>query len=292
MYFNPLTPCGVRLNCVFCRRFPRISIHSPRVGWDLRLSTNTTHIRPFQSTHPVWGETKPLNQAQDTIDISIHSPRVGWDARLNTKYIAYIIISIHSPRVGWDRLARGQAMLRPSYFNPLTPCGVRLRNRQVNQLWGIISIHSPRVGWDLKHKFCTYPHNNISIHSPRVGWDPACHNSCATYQAWFQSTHPVWGETPWHRSRQTRLYYFNPLTPCGVRRHSNGYAWDVPNFNPLTPCGVRRFAKILPCFASGYFNPLTPCGVRLGFQGLLYMDTYISIHSPRVGWDPNLIFLL
>ena len=100
----------------------------------------------------------------------------------------------------------------------------------------------------------------------------------------FQSTHPVWGET--YRSIQypIRRFYFNPLTPCGVRPcvekispvpvgfQSTHPVWGETikfagmtgkpaDFNPLTPCGVR-LQKIQRKHAHFYFNPLTPCGVR------------------------------
>ncbi len=83
-------------------------------------------------------------------------------------------------------------------------------------------------------------------------------------------------------------HYFNPRTPCGVRRvqHTRS-AQNICYFNPRTPCGVRlgpRYMRVRLCrlFQSThsvwsatprwrrkicpvaqYFNPRTPCGVRL-----------------------------
>ena len=85
------------------------------------------------------------------------------------------------------------------------------------------------------------------------------------------------------RSRYLKLY-FNPRTPCGVRRlKSSGVPLpklfqsthplrgaterrrqqhhDPRYFNPRTPCGVRRAGNKC-CCARRYFNPRTPCGVR------------------------------
>ena len=125
-----------------------------------------------------------------------------------------------------------------------------------------ISIHAPRVGCDGLESRRLSPPIPISIHAPRVGCD--LHSQVVkAINEQFQSTHPVWGAT---KSTCRHLFlspYFNPRTPCGVRRSSmladmgsgkisihaprvgcdigstrNGF-WGV-NFNPRTPCGVRQ----------------------------------------------------
>ena len=55
-----------------------ISIHPPRVGWDL-----------------LWCLKNAI------VHISIHPPRVGWDG-LSPPSKTKTPISIHPPRVGWD----------------------------------------------------------------------------------------------------------------------------------------------------------------------------------------------
>ena len=57
-----------------------ISIHTPRVGRDLKL------VFPFargifQSTRPVWGVTVGNRNAPIPLHISIHTPRVGRDSK-------------------------------------------------------------------------------------------------------------------------------------------------------------------------------------------------------------------
>ena len=124
--FNPPTPCGVGLMDVYglnvllafqsthpvwggtrlnerIDRLLEISIHPPRVGWDIH--TKEEAERYF---------------------ISIHPPRVGWDAAITlclsssvyfnpptpcgvgrplmSKMPEMYAISIHPPRVGWDVL--------------------------------------------------------------------------------------------------------------------------------------------------------------------------------------------
>ena len=81
-----------------------------------------------------------------------------------------------------------------SYFNPRTPCGVRLVPSPSVTFQSIISIHAPRAGCDAQLSgsgalLC------ISIHAPRAGCDLL--------------TDGIGGA----------LQDFNPRTPCGVRRH-------------------------------------------------------------------------
>ena len=166
--FNPPTPCGVgRYRTTAQKRLPTfqsthpvwggtgsisskvtfspISIHPPRVGWDIvRFSSGirlfnfnpptpcgvgpvvffTSRIAPsFQSTHPVWGGTDELGHLFCAHCISIHPPRVGWDG-VTVRLSRADFISIHPPRVGWD--------LKAGYFHDEV----------------LISIHPPRVGWD------------------------------------------------------------------------------------------------------------------------------------------------
>ena len=81
-----------------------------------------------------------------------------------------------------------------SDFNPRTPCGVRRSNA---------GIHC-----------CTYP---ISIHAPLAGCDPEMIR-VTLQRLIFQSTHPLRGATSNFDRCRSLWIYFNPRTPCGVRR--------------------------------------------------------------------------
>ena len=86
---------------------------------------------------------------------------------------------------------------------------------------------------------------------------------------------------------RSKLRYFNPRTPCGVRRSQHlRERQQHRHFNPRTPCGVRPAAFFdsycIGVFQSTHpmrgatvahlfepvgkinFNPRTPCGVRHG----------------------------
>ena len=127
--FNPRTPCGVR-------RTTRIVI---------------TTITRFQSTHPVWGATLGLSIIGSIFGISIHAPRVGCDSKLGIWY-DQLKISIHAPRVGCDD-RRKYRHFRNCYFNPRTPCGVRLvlvngdsatvKFQSTHPVWGATGLGGP-----------------------------------------------------------------------------------------------------------------------------------------------------
>ena len=62
----------------------------------------------------------------------------------------------------------------------------------------------------------------------------------------FQSTRPVWGETPLSSKSGTLMAHFNPLAPCGARRGKTVYQLLRDNFNPLAPCGARPLLPASP----------------------------------------------
>ena len=168
-----------------------ISIHPPRVGWDLPLGYILQVSIIFQSTHPVWGGTAGS------------VGRWGYPGYFNPPTPCGVGPS-PAPRTPWTIYFNpptpcgvGRVDLRSTrgrgYFNPPTPCGVGPFDViEMGELFAI-SIHPPRVGWDQKKKR-RKARRKISIHPPRVGWDPPPPRP-PTKTALFQSTHPVWGGT-------------------------------------------------------------------------------------------------
>ena len=195
------------------------------------------------------------------------------------------------------------------YFNPRTPCGVRLAHvifilavmpefQSTHPVWGATkAFYNLKTAW------------RISIHAPRVGCDSG-HRHPQWCHRRFQSTHPVWGATPWKTYKGPKRLNFNPRTPCGVRQlYTQVKDPATEDFNPRTPCGVRRIRQ-RPWPTSSDFNPRTPCGVRLYIlippivPHRRFQSTHpvwgatcrhmrscrsleISIHAPRVGCDSS-----
>ena len=125
--FNPLRPCGRRRCLVLQIPYQRGFQSTPPVWAETRMANIVWQPQPFQSTPPVWAET-PIGSVFTTKTglISIHSARVGGDLRSCFQRQRHSHISIHSARVGGDRKTR------------FSPANSR------------ISIHSARVGGDSK----------------------------------------------------------------------------------------------------------------------------------------------
>ena len=191
----------------------------------------------FQSTHPLRGATR----------------RSGGDRVLP-------LISIHAPLAGCDLQAR-QGLPAFRDFNPRTPCGVRLETRMrvskpikfqsTHPLRGAtitrtparrghgISIHAPLAGCDME-RLTKRLDNGISIHAPLAGCD--------------------------HGIVEPRLErdYFNPRTPCGVRRARMRYLRYGKQFQSTHPLRGATFARLdsAPGESISIHAPLAGCDMR------------------------------
>ena len=149
--FNPLPPCGGRLSAIAIRVLPMV----------------------FQSTPSVWRETGRIRWNTHAIHISIHSLRVegdlsGWHAADGSGFQS-------TPSVWRETASIGEASIPSIYFNPLPPCGGRLR-------WGY------------------RPQKKIIFQSTPSVWRETWATFRAKVQAYlFQSTPSVWRETPAYR---------------------------------------------------------------------------------------------
>ena len=192
LYFNPRTPCVVR----------------PR-----ERSKSITRFT-FQSTHPVWGATKNIVIVFHATEISIHAPRVGCDYPVSRSQASDLIfqsthpvwgataqtlrvrvrnnISIHAPRVGCDRpAAAGQGTGR--YFNPRTPCGVRLLLSGAGA--NSFPFQSTHPVWGATLLCCVALRIQQAFQSTHPVWGATRLKPIYTWPGRFQSTHPVWGAT-------------------------------------------------------------------------------------------------
>ena len=145
---------------------------------------------PFQSTHPLRGATRLVNDFLIGHIISIHAPLAGCDG----KGICSVFVLFN--------------------FNPRTPCGVRRPH---------LYAASPSIVFQSTHPLRGATISSSSIASPFVYFNPR--TPCGVRHIFFfnrfafcifQSTHPLRGATAC-RSRRSSLRHFNPRTPCGVR---------------------------------------------------------------------------
>ena len=102
---------------------------------------------------------------------------------------------------------------------------------------------------------------DISIHSARVGGDRQMLRKRSSTSK-FQSTPPVWAETPILDADDVNVLDFNPLRPCGRRLKS-----------PSAPSSTTKFQSTPPVWAETVLA--REC----------FWESGISIHSARVGGD-------
>ena len=123
------------------------------------------------------------------------------------------------------------------YFNPRTPCGVRLPLSALFRGWKAISIHAPLAGCDLEHHAWS-GRVDISIHAPLAGCDSVV--------------------------LRLRVYQidFNPRTPCGVRQQNcrnipGKFAQKLQNF-----CKAEQRAALPRVGQRESGRYFRPCAVR------------------------------
>ena len=170
----------------------QISIHAPRMGSDMKVTSPSDLMQIFQSTLPGWGATRPSSSScQSSKYFNPRSPdgeRPTWCARAPT--------------------AR-------TNFNPRSPDGER---RGVRHAPGVVANFNPRspdgerpsrLGEHHRHAF-------ISIHAPRMGSDRKG-NRLRSRHSKFQSTLPGWGATGVLFEHIQAHNHFNPRSPDGER---------------------------------------------------------------------------
>ena len=151
-----------------CNAF--ISIHTPRVGSDLRTAVIMCRYLPNFNPH------SPCGERRSTI--------------ASSKYLSGFQSTL--PVWGATRVPEHLGRLF-HYFNPHSPCGERHPPHSFGFSPPNFNPHSPCGERPWFSLYCRHP-AAISIHTPRVGSDN--NDVSGTLQAKeFQSTLPVWGAT-------------------------------------------------------------------------------------------------
>ena len=213
--FNPRTPCGVR--------------QRPR--------PKPPKSRGFQSTHPVWGATRTFWRAEQRR--RNFNPRTPCGVRHSNAGTANSLRRYFNPRTPCGVRPGGpRTSAATPYFNPRTPCGVRPGSssssliasafQSTHPVWGATSAPAIRL-------------TPMPYFNPRTpcGVRPLLARIWSSPHT-FQSTHPVWGATLlaiWMGLRQS-ISIHAPRVGCDSVPDCCG--WPCGYFNPRTPCGVRR----------------------------------------------------
>ena len=147
--FNPRTPCGVRPCPRYPARQPTPGDFNPRTPCGVRRAACSldNYKFKFQSTHPLRGATlfsfRAISQS--------------------------IFQSTHPLRGATPSLLYG--MRKAMYFNPRTPCGVRLLRLLANSILNKFQSTHPLRGATRLNSICRYAGRLISIHAPLAGCD-------------------------------------------------------------------------------------------------------------------------
>ena len=213
-----------------------ISIHAPLAGCDPRCSARQPTPGDFNPRTPCGVRHGPRLTDDADCDISIHAPLAGCDDT-DKAPVAVTIISIHAPLAGCD-IQVGLLRLSAQDFNPRTPCGVRLGCDDVVNLHHLFQSTHPLRGatWLWPDGNAPEQHFNprtpcgvrrfdtinklgretISIHAPLAGCDPGVLPGNPPQGISIHA--PLAGCDIWPFTSDTTERYFNPRTPCGVRR--------------------------------------------------------------------------
>ena len=121
------------------------------------------------------------------------------------------------------------------------------------------STHPARGATVRRPPFCF--HFDISIHAPREGCDFAPRNDGGM---WVISIHaPREGCDCQNQGSSSRMDYFNPRTPRGVRQYAGADLEAIEKISIHAPREGCDYYKSKRPSWSRYFNPRTPRGVRL-----------------------------
>ena len=237
-YFNPRTHegCDACTHCWAAGSYG-ISIHVLVWGCDYSDTeiVNDVHI----SIHaPARGATKTRDLIVDLPFISIHAPARGATYSYK-KSIPRQTISIHAPHAGCDT-NRLRCHSGKQYFNPRTPCGVRLEyNRQDVVAEKFQSTH-PR---GVRRLHVNHSRARAANFNPRTreGCDAAMMTAAQLGVEPFQSTHPMRGatRTDYAVTAGSNISIHAPHAGCDLETVRD-YVCKETDFNPRTPCGVRH----------------------------------------------------
>ena len=123
LYFNPLSPYGERPWEIRATAAGKRFQSTLPVWGETRQHVFGLPMRRFQSTLPVWGETIARRITLISKRISIHSPRMGRDGAGISNVVTFTHFNPLSPH--GERPTSSPAPGRLSDFNPLSPHGER-----------------------------------------------------------------------------------------------------------------------------------------------------------------------
>ena len=105
----------------------------------------------------------------------------------------------------------------------------------------------------------------------------------------FQSTHPVWGATPGRRSFPAKRGISIHAPRVGCDGNSTGRSLKGSYFNPRTPCGVRRLFSAPIAFALRFQSTHPVWGATWPFPRSWFSKGFQSTHPVWGATGPPLL---
>ena len=213
--------------------------------------------------------------------ISIHAPLAGRDA-LWRQPTNLGPISIHAPLAGRDVPGRSSPRC-PSDFNPRAPCGARQRDvaqhKEATRFQSTRPLRGATPGHGRRGNVLP-----ISIHAPLAGRDTPSHRGFIT-SSLFQSTRPLRGATP-TPSWSTSPPEFQSTRPLrGATATITTYS-NCEIFQSTRPLRGATF-RFDAATGGHVFQSTRPLRGATVDNSPAVTTTYISIHAPLAGRDPN-----
>ena len=258
--FNPRPPCGRRRSSIsmpgasrqfqsslpmreatqdLLRRALTIKHFNPRLPCGRRLGSVSPVAKSssFQSPPPMRGATVFGRDAAPGSYISTHAPHAGSDEQLL------------------------ECLIKPSNFNPRSPCGERLLRLWWSTPW--ITNFNPRSPCGKRHCHHHSKGNQGSFQSPPPMREATREPFGWRYESEFQPTLPMRGATSIASSKLWVSRKFQPTLPMrGATGKEVEAALYEGDFNPRSPCGERHSPLLVLNCRSDDFNPRSPCGER------------------------------
>ena len=170
----------------------------------------------------------------------------------------------------------------PPHFNPLPPCGGRLKSQNRKKILRNFNPLPPCGGRPVINTESASHGKYFNPLPPCGGRHVICQKQRIAHI--FQSTPSVWRETANARKAVAKARISIHSLRVEGDDEKNTANMNQDNFNPLPPCGGRHISPGNSLICSN-FNPLPPCGGRLTPPSFGSLYFWISIHSLRVEGD-------
>ena len=169
----------------------QISIHAPRMGSDMKVTSPSDLMQIFQSTLPGWGATRPSSSSCQSS--KYFNPRSPDGERPGQAVAEKWLCGFQSTLPGWGATKPCPARMISHIFQSTLPgwgatCEGRTRRRAGR-------FQSTLPGWGATYLVREGTYGADKFQSTLPGWGATRCSPCPRCGGEFQSTLPGWGAT-------------------------------------------------------------------------------------------------